>query len=252
MLLDDYAKALDVLRQRAEIDASRIFLLGSSEGTRLAARLTTHSPKGIIGLVLMGYQSVNFRETIIWQNTVGPWRNIQKLIPAAADGKLTRAEYDAAVKNNPMLARVLPFGSLDRNGDGIVTPEELSRANRPRLDAILKAVDERNDDYIWQTLFNLSSAYLLEDWNGDPTYVTLLKLGIPIAIFHGELDGTASIEGVREAEKVFRAAGKTNLVVRAYPGHDHDLNWTIQAASRGGPAPFREAFDFVAKLVGPR
>ena len=197
-------------------------------------------------------QSVNQRETIVWQNTVGPWRNVQKLIPAAADGQLTRAEYDAAVKTNPMLARVLNFGSLDTDGDGTVTSEELSRMNRRRLDAILKAVDKRNDDFLWQYLLNLSSAYLLEDWNGEPTHVTLLKLDIPIAIFHGELDGTTSIEGVREAEKAFRAAGKTNLVVRAYPDADHDLNWTIEAASRGAPVPFQEAFDFVARLVGSR
>jgi len=252
VLLDDYAKALDALRQRTEIDADRIVVLGSSEGTRLAPRLTTRSPKGIVGLVLMGYQSVSFRETIVWQNTVGPWRNVQKLIPAAADGQLTRAEYDAAVKTNPMLARVLNFGSLDADGDGTVTREELSRMNRKRHDAILKAVDKRDDDFLWQYLLNLSSAYLLEDWNGEPTHVTLLKLDIPIAIFHGELDGTASIEGVREAETAFRAAGKTNLVVRAYPDGDHDLNWTIEAASRGGPAPFQDAFDFVAGLVGSR
>ena len=39
VLLDDYAKALDALRQRTEIDADRIVVLGSSEGTRLAPRL---------------------------------------------------------------------------------------------------------------------------------------------------------------------------------------------------------------------
>ncbi len=137
-------------------------------------------------------------------------------------------------------------------GRGHYGTEELSHASRPRRDAILKAVDERNDAVLWQAFpgVNLSSAYLLDDWNGPPTHVTLLKLDIPIAIFHGELDGTVSMEGVREAEKAFRAAGKTNLVARAYPGHDHDLNWTIEAASRGGPAPFQQAFDFVASLVG--
>jgi pimeloyl-ACP methyl ester carboxylesterase len=249
VLLDDYAKALDALRERTEVSASQIVLLGSSEGTRLAPWLATRSPDGLAGLVLMSFQSANQRETVVWQNTAGPWRNIQKLLPAAADGQLTRAEFDAAVMKNGAIARVVPFDSFDSGGDGTATREELSRLTRQRLDVILKAVDERNDDLIGKVLLNLSSAYLLDDWDGEPTHVALQKLGIPISIYHGELDGTTSIEGVREAERAFRTAGKTNLIVNAYPGHDHDLNWTIEAASRGGPAPFHEAFDFVVSLV---
>ena len=37
------------------------------------------------------------------------------------------------------------------------------------LDAILKAIDDRNDDFIWQTVVNLTSAYLLDGWDGEPT-----------------------------------------------------------------------------------
>jgi hypothetical protein len=127
-----------------------------------------------------------------------------------------------------------------------------TRLVRPRLDAILKAVEEKNDDFLWQSLVNLSSAYLLDGWDGAPTSAYLLKLDIPIAIFHGALDGTTRVEGVRETEAAFRAAGKTNLTVRVYPGYDHDLNWTAESAGGRGPAPFQDAFATAAELLRGR
>ena len=252
VLLDDYAKGLEALRQRKEIDASRIVLSGSSEGTRLAPQLALRSPAGIVGLVLMGYQADNLHDTVVWQNSVGPWRNVQKLIPAAADGSLTKAEHEAAVTKNAALATTLPFATLDANGDGAVTAPEMASLVRPRLDAILKAVEERNDDLLWQALLNLSSAYLLDGWNGEPTQAILLRLNIPVGIFHGDLDGTTRVEGVRETEAAFRTAGRTNLTVHIYPGYDHDLNWTPQTSAGGGPLPYQEAFMFAASLVRPR
>jgi pimeloyl-ACP methyl ester carboxylesterase len=253
VLLDDYEKGLDALRQRREIDASRVVLYGSSEGTRLAPQLARRSPQGIVGIVLASYQSDNQHNTVVWQNTVGPWRNIQKLIPTAADdGTLARAEYDAAVKQDASIAKRLPFASIDPDADGVVTAADMARLVRPRLDAILKAVEERNDDFIWQQLLNLSSGYLLDGWDGDPTSAMLLKLNIPVAIFHGEVDGTTRVEGVRETAAAFQAAGKTNLAVHIYPGHDHDLNWTLETAKNGGPLAFQDQFTFVANLVRPR
>ena len=128
----------------------------------------------------------------------------------------------------------------------------MARLVRPRLDAILKAVEERNDDFIWQQLLNLSSGYLLDGWDGDPTSAMLLKLNLPVAIFHGEVDGTTRVEGVRETAAAFQAAGKTNLAVHIYPGHDHDLNWTLETAKNSGPLAFQDQFTFVANLVRPR
>jgi len=54
----------------------------------------------------------------------------------------------------------------------------------------------------------------------------------PINIFHGEVDGTTRVEGVRETEAAFRAAGRTNLTVHIYPGHGHDLDWTPSRSVR--------------------
>jgi pimeloyl-ACP methyl ester carboxylesterase len=252
VLLDDYAQGLDALRQRKEIDASRIVLSGSSEGTRLAPELAVRSPGGIVGIALASYAADNAHDTVVWQNSVGPWRAIQKLIPAAADDALTKGEYDVAVKDDATLASRLPFASFDSDGDGVMTPAETAGVVRPRLDAILKAVEERNDDFIWQAVVNLSSPYLLGWWDAAPNYVTLLKLNIPIGIFHGELDGATRVEGVRETEAAFRAAGKTNLTAHIYPGHDHDLNWTVEASKNGGPVPFLDLFKFAADLVRPR
>jgi pimeloyl-ACP methyl ester carboxylesterase len=147
VLLDDYQKALAALRQRPEINPRQIVLLGASEGTRQGPMLALRSPAGIVGAVMMGYAADNARDTIVWQNSVGPWRTIQILIPATMDGALTRAEYDEAIKDRPGLAAALPFDAIDIDKDGTMTAKDLQTVNQPRLDAILKAVQDHDDDF---------------------------------------------------------------------------------------------------------
>lgn len=252
VLLDDYSRALDALRARPEVDRTRIVLSGTSEGTRLAPELALRSPDGIVGLALAGYAADSLRDIVIWQNSVGPWRGIQRLFPAARDGALTRSEYDAAVAADATLAPRVAFASIDTDTDGVATADELTTLVKPRLDAILKAVEDGNDDVIWQALVNLSTAYLLDGWDGAPNWRRLLEVTVPIAIFHGDLDNTTRVEGVHDARAAFEKAGKQNLTVHVYPGHDHDLNWTVDAAADGGPLPYRDAFDFMASVAMPR
>lgn len=252
VLLADYARGLAAVRGEAGVDSDRIVLFGSSEGTRLAPQLALRAPDGIRGLVLTAYAADNSRETVTWQNTVGPWRNVRRLIPAADDDTLTRTEWDAAVAASPGIAQQIAFPALDRDGDGRLTASELAAAVKPRLDAITAAVRDGNDDLIWQAVVNLTSAYLREDWDGPPTVEHLLKVRLPIAIVHGSLDGTTRIEGVLEARNAFQRAGRTDLTVQIHERLDHDLGWTPQTASQGGPLPFREAFDFAARFAGAR
>ncbi len=242
ILMSDYALGLEELRKRDEIDAARILFVGASEGTWIAPRLAHQSPEGVIGIAMLGYASDNTRDTIVWQNTIGPWRNIAHLIPDARDGELTQAEYDAFAEAEPETASTLPFGMLDSDQSGAMTTEDLQRLNKPALEMILKAVEEGNDEFLWHQLLNLTSAYCKEWWDTEPNSAALLRLDIPLAIFHGELDGSCRVEGVRETEAAFKEAGRDNLRVRIYPDVDHGLNWTQEAVSEGGSQPFRDVF----------
>lgn len=250
VLLSDYEAALDALRRHPDVDARRIVLLGASEGTRLAPRLAQRSPDGIIGIVMLGYAADNARDLINWQLSTGAWRGVQHLIPAAREGRLTRDAYDEIVKSNPSIAAQLPFEALDVDVDGVLTADDMAAVIRPRREAILQAVEDRNDDLLWSALLQLTSAYLLEWWDVEPNHVTLLQLDLPLAIFHGELDNTTRVEGVRETEAVFLEAGKTNLFVRLYPDGDHGLNWTWRALTGDAPSAYTDAFAWIARRMG--
>jgi pimeloyl-ACP methyl ester carboxylesterase len=249
VIIDDYAQALAVLRARPEVDPSRIILVGSSEGTRAAPILARRAPDGIAGIVMMAYAVDNARKTVEWQNTIGPWRNVQHLIPAARDGVLTRDEHAEFVKEHAQYAAALPFDGVDADKDDRITEQDLLRINTPRLDAIVKAVETRDDEFLWKNLMRLSSAYLLDWWDAEPNKENLLALDIPLAIYHGDLDGTCRVEGVRETEAAFAAAGKTNLKTFLYPDANHDLNWTQKSLQDGGPQPYQDAFDYIAVLA---
>jgi pimeloyl-ACP methyl ester carboxylesterase len=211
VLLDDYGQALAALRARPEIDPARVVLGGVSEGTALAARLAVARPAGVVGVVLDSYNGDNQRDTVIWQTTHGPWRNIQQVFPAARDGTLTRAEYDAAVAQTPALGRAVPFDQLDTDRNGAFDGAEMLALYQPGSDRLVAQIEAHDDEVVWARLLNLTSAYLLEEWHTPPTSADLLRIAVPIAIFHGELDGTTRVEAVHETEAAFRAAGKTNL-----------------------------------------
>lgn len=246
VLLADYAAALAELRRQSDIDPSRIILVGESEGTVMATRLASRFPEGIIAIVLRGYAQDNTRDTIVWQNTMGPWRNVARAFDANGDDVITREEYDNGPERFRRLALMnQPLDALDLDKDGKLTPKDLIKTNADRLKVILKAVEEGDDNFLWQNLLNLTSGYCREDWERPPLHEELLKLNIPILIEHGDYDGTVRVEGVYETRAAFEQAGKMNLTVKIYPRLNHDLGVGKYIVDHVYPEPFADTFDFI-------
>ena len=246
--LADYVSCLEALCKRQDIDPRRIALWGSSEGTRLGPLLAARRPAGIKGLVLAAYSADNAKDTLVWQNSKGPFRNVQALFDEARDGKLTKKEWDAILKTRPKSKAILAFDSI-AGDDNEMTEDDFEPILKPRIDAILEAVDQGNDELLQKVLLGLSAAYFKSWWNAEHNSENLLKLDVPIAILHGQLDGTCRVEGVSETQAAFAKAGKNNLTVHIYPMLDHNLGWTRKAAATGGSKPFRDAFAFAATIL---
>jgi dienelactone hydrolase len=67
----DVLSAVELIKKQPGIDPSRIFLMGGSEGTLLAAEAASRIPKQIRGLILYGVLTVNMRENFKYILTDG-------------------------------------------------------------------------------------------------------------------------------------------------------------------------------------
>ena len=76
----------------------------------------------------------------------------------------------------------------------------------------------------------------------------LLKLNIPVNIFHGVCDQNVPVQGVYSIFDSYRANGKTNLKAFIYDDNDHDLNYVLYPMKGVIPAGFKQIFDECAKV----
>ena len=86
-------------------------------------------------------------------------------------------------------------------------------------------VNSGNDAWIWQNYFRVTSNWLKDHFNLEANKTRLLRIDIPVYIFHGVDDGNVPIEGVYDIQSRFRQANKTNLQCFIFEGHNHDLNY---------------------------
>ena len=125
------ARALAVLRQQAGVDPSRVFLIGHSLGATRACQITTADDQGVIGMVfLAGAYTARTK-----QRPSALSAEALEGVDNNGDGFVSREEYTAADRAG--------FDALDRDGDGVLRGWELAaRTMLARMDAGEAVLDD--------------------------------------------------------------------------------------------------------------
>ena len=221
----DILTAVHIVQKQPGVDASRIFLMGTSEGTLLAAEAASRAPKEIKGLILSAVVSTTMRDVFKFTVTDGAYLTYLGLFDTDKDGKISKKEFEADPRKfRERSLKNAGFEMFDRDGDGYFTIEEM----RMRGKYIADAADAGNADILNAWLKMAATVSIPKDWVKDhlahpPMWTFLSRLDMPVGIFHGTADTWTSVEGVRKLEDQAKKAGKSNLKFQYFEGAGHSL-----------------------------
>ena len=252
----DVISAVQIVKKQPGINDSRVFLMGTSEGTLLAAEAAARSRGQIRGLILYGVLTSNMRENFRYIVTDGSFLPYRRYFDSDGDGKVSKQEFEAdPSKYREKVLKNTPFETFDKNGDGFFTVEEL--VMHSALKNLRDAVDTENYEVLNEWARTSAAMSTPKDWFKDqfahqPIWAFLSRLNIPIGCFQGGADAMVPIEGVRKLEEQAKKAGKTKMEFHYFANLDHSLN-IIEYFFRGTlPAGHKAIFEFIQRQTAKK
>lgn len=226
----DIEAIISMLRKDKRFGQSKIALLGASEGTIIASMVADRKVERVDGLLLFGYANDNLFDIIKWQlSGAASIINLRKYSDTNKDNQFSRKEYESAdpmaVYARAKLLQDATFESLNMVKDSIIDFRDFAPKTVPYFEYIIKMAEAGNDAWIWNNYFRITSKWLTAHFQLEANKTRLLRLKMPIYIFHGMDDGNVPIEGVYDIQSRFKETGQTNLQCKFFEGHDHDLNY---------------------------
>lgn len=247
----DVLSAIAAVRKHEGMKGARVFLMGASEGTLLAAEAASRAPVEVSGLVLYGVMSGTMRETFRFIMTDGGFMAYRGFFDTDKDGRISKAEFEADPrKYRERVFKNAGFENFDKDGDGFFDAGDMKILTKPYLDAI----DQDNYAVLDQwakTAAGVSTpaGWFKDHFNHQPIWTFLSKLDVPIGLFQGSLDNATSIDGVKKLEEQARQAGKTNMRFHYFEGLDHTLNIAAYFARGTMPEGHKAIFEFIESQV---
>ena len=203
-LVKDARAAVHALRGLSRDPPERVVLLGHSEGSVIAS-LAAEQEGGIAGIACVAPLAHSLELALHFQlvERVAAWA--QEMVDTDHDGQFSEAEVQA----HPRYRMNLTL--LDRDGDGAISYEELNAG----LEADWRAFVREQVPV---------SPWLKEHFLVEPNLTRFPRLGLPVQIFHGELDAQAPVSEGLELAEAIRLRGHAPVLIKTFPGLGHGLS----------------------------
>jgi pimeloyl-ACP methyl ester carboxylesterase len=79
----------------------------------------------------------------------------------------------------------------------------------------------------------------------EPNRSRILKLDIPVYLFHGSYDANCPVEGVIQIQKKAQELNKQNIHVAIIPECDHTLDFLSWVVTKSVPEGLKTLFDCI-------
>lgn len=250
---EDVECMIKSLRKDKRFKDSKIILYGLSEGTIIASMVAERGKVGIDAILLHGYAHDNMFDIIKWQNEgYGPMNMLNSIFDKDCDKAISRAEYESEDKvvaaYRVHLYQNTPFDSLDVVKDGFIDIRDIAKLREPLHDELMKRVTDNDWFWIRSNYFNITPLWFKKHFELEPNKTRLLRVDIPIHVFHGTDDANVPVESVYDLRARFEACNKTNLTIHVLEKHNHDLNFEEWLIHKRWSEGFEQIFS-VAKGI---
>lgn len=250
---EDVEAMISFLRKDQRFAGCKILLYGLSEGTIIASLVADRKIAHVDALLLHGYAHENMYDIIRWQDEGhGIMIMANSIFDKDEDKGISKEEYEAEekliVQYKTYLFHDMPFDSLDVVKNGVIDINDIAKIRMSFHEELMKRVT--NNDWFWirSNYFNITPQWFKSHFELEANKTRLLRLTIPIHIFHGTKDANVPVESVYDLHKRFEICNKRNLTIHVLEKHDHDLNFVDWLIHKKWSEGFQQLFSAVKDI----
>ncbi len=249
----DIESIIDQIKKIKKFRNTKVILLGWSEGTIIASMVADKMKSDVHMLLLCGYAHESMYDIMKWQlSGASTMININKYFDKNGNGVIERDEYESDDKNTTFYRdrffNNATFDLLDNNTDAQIDKFDFEKNQVALFNVILEKIEQNDHDWIWNNYYKVTPQWFKSHFKLEANKKRLLRLNLPIYIFHGKDDANTPVDGVYDLIERCREYDKTNIKAFIFDDHDHDLNYGTWIRNNELSKGLKKLFETVNEL----